>query len=125
MGASHTVLKGGGILAGYSIHVRPTLSSRESIDARELGPSFVGGLEDPGYLAKTAGFVDTRVMDVTPHFRETCIAWIEAMEFFEEELRAELDQSDYRDELRNKKDMLCGIDKGLLMRSLIVCKKEG
>jgi hypothetical protein len=46
------------------------------------------------------------------------------MKSLEEELMAELDPADYEEELRNKTDMLCGIEEGLLMRSLIVCKKE-
>lgn len=124
MRACRAVLKAGGLLAGYSIHVRPFLSSGESTRARELGPSFVDGLEDPEYLARTAGFSEINVTDVTPLFRETCIAWIEAMKFLEGELRGQLDPADYEDELRNKTDMLCGIEAGLLMRSLIVCKKE-
>ena len=124
MRESYAVLKPGGFLAGYSIHSSPFLSSVESTRARELGPSFVDGLDDPGYVAGTAGFSEISVTDVTPNFRETCVAWIEAMKSLEEELMAELDPADYEEELRNKTDRLCGIEEGLLMRSLIVCKKE-
>ncbi len=123
MRASHSVLKTGGIFAGYSIHASGPLTVEQSKRASDLGPSFVNGLEDPHYLAKEAGFSDVRVKDVTLHFRETCLAWIEAMESFQEELR-ELDETDYKEELKDKSDMLIGIEEGLLKRSLLICRRE-
>jgi len=122
--ASHAVLKKGGILVGYSIHLANPLTAEQSSRASDLGPSFVSGLEDPIGLAKEIGFVDITVKDVTPHFRRTCLTWIQAMMSMEGELRKSLDQGDYEDELQSKSDMLLGIEEGLLKRSLIICRRQ-
>ena len=122
--ASHAALKIGGLLVGYSIHLATPLTVGQSLRASVLGPSFVSGLEDPIGLAKEVGFVDITVKDVTPHFRRTCLAWIQAMVSMEGELKKGLDQGDYEDELQSKSDMLLGIEEGLLKRSLISCRRE-
>jgi hypothetical protein len=41
----------------------------------------------------------------------------------EPQLRRELGDEDFEDELDQKEGMLIGIDEGLLLRSLIICER--
>ena len=118
------MLRPAGVFVGYTIHMNSSLSAEKLVRASDLGPTFVDGFEDPENLAKTAGFVDTTVKDVTPQFKQTCVGWIEAMQFFGQDLKAELNREDYEEEMKNKTDMLLGIEEGLLRRALVVCRKD-
>jgi hypothetical protein len=92
--------------------------------ATELGPSLVCGCESPQELIGEAGFFSPQVTDVTVRFRRTCSAWLAAMKELEPQLRRELGDEDFEDELDQKESMLTGIDEGLLRRSLIICERR-
>ena len=74
----------------------------------------------PQELIGAAGFSQLQVTDVTGRFRQTCSAWLTAMRDVESQLRRELGDEDFEDELDQKESMLKGIDEGLLLRSLII-----
>ena len=105
------VLKPGGTVVGFSIHTPPSLNPAQEEQATELG------------LIDQAGFSGLEVMDVTARFRRTCSAWLAAMKELEPQLRRELGDEDFEDELDQKEGMLIGIDEGLLLRSLIICER--
>ena len=120
----HRILKPGGTLVGLSIHTPPSLTPVQEERATELGPSLVCGCESPQELIGDAGFFDPQVTDVTVRFRRTCSAWLAAMKELEPQLRRELGDEDFEDELDQKESMLTGIDEGLLRRSLIICERR-
>ena len=120
----HRILKPGGTLVGLSIHTPPSLTPAQEEQATELGPSLVCGCESPQELIGEAGFFDPQVTDVTVRFRRTCSAWLAAMKELEPQLRRELGDEDFEDELDQKESMLTGIDEGLLRRSLIICERR-
>lgn len=114
------ILKPGGRLVGLSIHTPKSLTSAQEERATELGPSLVSGCGSPQELIGAAGFSQLQVTDVTGRFRQTCSAWLTAMRELESQLRRELGDEDFEDELDQKESMLKGIDEGLLLRSLII-----
>ena len=114
----HRVLKPGGTVVGFSIHTPPSLTPVQEERATELGPSLVCGCESPQELIGEAGFSGLEVIDVTARFRRTCSAWLAAMKELGPQLRRELGDEDFEDELDQKESMLTGIDEGLLRRSL-------
>ena len=117
------VLKPGGMVVGLSIHTPPSLTPAQEEQATELGPSLVCGCESPQELIDQAGFSGLEVTDVTARFRRTCSAWLAAMKELEPQLRRDLGDEDFEDELDQKEGMLIGIDEGLLLRSLIICER--
>ena len=120
----HRVLKLGGTVVGFSIHTPPSLTPVQEERATELGPSLVCGCESPQELIGEAGFSGLEVIDVTARFRRTCSAWLAAMKELGPQLRRELGDEDFEDELDQKESMLTGIDEGLLRRSLIICERR-
>ncbi|HIB09638.1 MAG TPA: hypothetical protein EYO20_07335 [Gemmatimonadetes bacterium] len=114
------ILKPGGTVVGVSIHTPQSLTPAQEERAVELGPSLVCGCESPEELISQAGFSRPQVTDVTFRFRHTCLAWLTAMKELESQLRTELGDEDFEDELDQKESMLTGIDEGLLLRSLII-----
>ncbi len=113
------VLKPGGRIAGYVIHPPAGLTPTQERRAAELGPSDVAAPVSPVALTELA--VGTE--DVTAAFRATCAALRAARRDLEEELRGDEGDDFYEEALRTKDAMLCGIDEGVLCRSLIVAKK--
>ena len=120
----HRVLKLGGTVVGFSIHTPPSLTPVQEERATELGPSLVCGCESPQELIDQAGFSGLEIIDVTARFRRTCSAWLAAMKELGPQLRRELGDGDFEDELDQKESMLIGIDEGLLRRSLIICERR-
>ena len=119
----HRVLKAGGSLAGYTIHMPPGLSEQDLDRANELGPAFLGGWEDPATEAERAGFGIVKTLDVTARFRESDLAWLAGLEDREEVLREELGDEDYEHEVERKGSIVEGIDAGLLRRSFCVFER--
>ncbi len=110
-------------MAGYVIHTPVGLSQRDMAKADELGPSDVAAAISPADLARSAGFSVVRQEDVTSDFRTTCETILRARGELEEALRAEEGPEAYEEEQQKKRNMLLGIDQGLLLRCLIVAEK--
>ena len=117
------VLKPGGRIAGYVIHPPAGLTPAQERRAAELGPSDVTASASPAALTESAGLIILVTDDVTVAFRATCAALRAARSDLEEELRGDEGDDFYAEALHTKDAMLCGIDEGVLCRSLIVAKK--
>ena len=74
-------------------------------------------------LIESAGLTIMVAKDVTEAFRVTCTALQVARRDLEAELRGDEGDDFYEDALRTKDAMLCGIDEGVLCRSLIMARK--
>ena len=118
------VLKIGGSVAGYVIHVPVGLTEAQERRAADLGPPDVAASASPEVLAQTAGLGIVLREDVTDAFRSTCAALSAARRDLENELRADEGDDFYEEERRKKSAMLLGIDEGILCRSLVVANKR-
>ncbi len=123
MGACKDVLKSDGRIAGYTIHTRPRLTPSELERAVELGPSEVLADGSPAEQCEETGFRVVSVEDVTTEFRTTCETILREWSSLEAELRAEDGDEVFEEEMRKKSNMVAGVDKGLLARSLVVSQK--
>ena len=119
----HRVLEPGGRMAGYVIHTPVVLSEGDMAKADELGPSNSSATKSPADLARSAALSEIQQEDVTAHFRVTCEAILRARIELEETLRVEEGWEVFEEEQQKTRNMLLGIDQGLLLRSLIVAEK--
>ena len=117
------VLKSGGCIAGYVIHIPTGLTDAQERRAEDLGPSDVTASTSPEVLTQAAGLTVVVKEDVTDAFRATCAALVAARRDLEDELRADEGDDFYEEERRQKNAMLQGIDEGILCRSLVVANK--
>ena len=117
------VLKPGGRIAGYVIHIPTGLTEAQERRAADLGPSDVTASTSPEVLTQAAGLTVVVKEDVTDAFRATCAALVAARRDLEDELRADEGDDFYEEERRKKNAMLQGIDEGILCRSLVVANK--
>ncbi len=117
---SHRVLEPGGLLAGYVIHTPPDLSAAAGARAAELGPSNIVEPESYATLLDRVGFSRVSEEDVTTTFAQTAAALLEAREALVDVLRAEEGEQIYQEEYSKLRDMVLGIDEGLVRRALIV-----
>ena len=118
------VLKSGGRIAGYVIHIPVGVTAAQERRAAALGPSDVPAPASPEALTRAAGLTIVVIQDVTDAFRVTCAALAAARRDLEDELRADEGDDFYEEERRKKNAMLKGIDEGILRRSLVVASKE-
>ena len=118
------VLKPGGRIAGYVIHIPAGVTEAQERQAAELGPSDVAASASPEALTQAAGLTIVVTEDVTDAFRATCAALAAARRDLEDELRADEGDDFYEEERRKKTAMLKGIEEGILRRSLVVANKE-
>ena len=114
------VLKPGGSIAGYVIHVPAGMTKAQERRANELGPSEVVAPSSFETLSQVAGLTIVLTEDVTEAFRSTCAALATARRDLENELRIAEGDDFYEEERRKKHAMLEGIDEGILRRSLVV-----
>ena len=118
------VLKPGGRLAGYVIHVAPGLAMRDYERAVELGPSEIGAREDPGPLHKLAGFVEVRQIDTTDQWLATTSSFIKARERHEKGLRLTEGDQAYEEEQAKKRGLVGGMASGILRRCLVTGRRS-
>ena len=120
LGESHRVLEPGGLLAGYVIHTPPGLSAAADARAAELGPSKIVAPESYATLLDRVGFSRVSEEDVTSTFAQTAAALLEAREALVDVLRAEEGEEIYQEEYSKLRDMVLGIDEGLVDRKSVV-----
>lgn len=123
MRACRGVLKPDGRIAGYTIHTRARLTPLELERAVDLGPSEVLADGSPAEQCEENGFRVISVEDVTREFRTTCETILREWSSLEAELRVEEGDDVFEEEMRKKTNMVAGVDKGLLARSLVVAQK--
>jgi len=113
------VLKLGGRIAGYVIHVSPDLSSRDYSRAVELGPSEIGALEDPARLHELAGFAEVRQVDTTDQWLATTSSLIQVRDHHERGLRLAEGDDAFEEEQAKKRGLVAGMTEGILRRCLV------
>lgn len=117
------VLKPGGRLAGYLIHTPAGLTPDEMSAAAEMGPSEVLGAESLEALADPAGLDVVDQRDVTGELRRTCEALVRTRAHHEAALRRIEGDDVYEEEQEKRLAMIRGIDRRLLLRSLVVLRR--
>lgn len=113
------VLRSGGRVAGYVIHVAPGLSPSDYERAVQLGPSEVGADENPARLHELAGFADVEQVDTTDRWLETTSLFITARERHEEGLRLAEGDEAFDEEQAKKRGLVDAITTGILRRCLV------
>jgi hypothetical protein len=111
-------------LAGYVIHTPSGLSRAQEALAAEWGPPAVAAEASPPDLARAAGFVVSREVDVTEDFLETCERIIDARLSHEAALRDRYGDDAFEEEQIKKLDIRKAIRSGLLRRMLLVASKR-
>lgn len=118
------MLRPGGCIAYYTIHVTPGLSPRAYRNAVRLGPPEVGSFpRDASTMLATAGFADVAQVDVTKAFLEICRAFRSARDRYADRLRVEEGEVVFEEEQDKKRRFIEGIEGGLLRRSLLLGSK--
>ena len=117
---SRRVLEPGGLMVGYVIHTPPGLGAAAGARAAELGPSKIVAAESYATMLDWAGFSRVSEEDVTTAFAQTAAALLEAREALVDVLRAGEGEKIYQEEYSKLRDMVSGIDEGLVRRALIV-----
>ena len=117
------MLRLGGRLAYYVIHVTPNLSPRDYRRASKLGPPEVGSRRDSVTLIETAGFVDVVQIDVTEEFLRTGRAFLDVTQRYSAELRQQDGEAAFEEAQAKTRCNMEGIETGLLRRSLLVGTK--
>jgi len=113
------VLRSGGRIAGYVIHVASDLSSRDYSRAVELGPSEVGAREDPARLHELAGFAEVRQVDTTDQWLATTSSLIRVRDHHERGLRLAEGDDAFEEEQAKKRGLVEGMTVGILRRCLV------
>ncbi len=116
------VLVPGGRIALLSIHVSPDLSEEDQRRAVELGPTMGASSEPLPDLLKSAGFVEVVEIDRTEAFAQTCETILRIRDELDARLRSEEGDEAFEVELTKKRNMLEGIQAGLLRRSLLTAR---
>jgi hypothetical protein len=117
------VLKPGGRIAGYVIHVASGLSTQDYRKAVELGPSEVGAREDPARLHHLAGLAEVEQVDTTDQWLATTSSFIMARERHEKGLRLAEGDEAYEEEQAKKRGLVEGMTVGILRRCLVYAKR--
>lgn len=117
------MLKQGGRIAGYVIHVAPGLAPRDYERALELGPSEIGAREDPGRLHELAGFSGIEQIDTTDQWLATTSSFMKARERHEKGLRLAEGDAAYEAEQAKKRGLVEGMTTGILRRCLVQGKR--
>lgn len=117
------MLRQGGRIAGYVIHVAPGLAPRDYERALELGPGEIGAREDPGRLHELAGFAEVRQIDTTDQWLATTSSFIKARESHEKGLRLAEGNEAYEAEQAKKRGLVEGMTVGILRRCLVQGKR--
>lgn len=111
------------MIAGFVIHTPEGLTDDQRVRAAELGPSEVAADGSPSTQLIAAGFEVVTQLDLTEGFTRTCRALLGTRNKAEDSLRAIEGDDDFEEELLKKREMLKGIEAGLLQRSLVTGRR--
>lgn len=106
-------------MAFFTITVAPGLDKSEHRRAVRIGPRAVAARREADELMAQAGFVDVEMQDVTREFVDTARSWHREYKENERELR-ELLGTEYDELYVNRVDMIRGVERNLLRRTLVV-----
>jgi hypothetical protein len=118
--ASHRVLRPGGRIAFYSIHVPAGLSDRDRRRGVRAGPPAVATSSTYPNLLRSARFVDLVEVDVTAAYLDTARAWLRHGQQYADELAALEPPDVFADKLTRRRTAIAAIEAGLLRRSLFL-----
>lgn len=113
--ASHRVLRPGGRIAFYTIHIPPGLSGRERRRGVLAGPPVVASSSTYPGLLRSARFADLVEVDVTAAYLDTARAWLRHGQRYAEQLATLEPPGVFADKLARRST---AIEAGLLRRSL-------
>ncbi len=107
-----------------TIEPAPRLSPAQRRLARRSGPSAV--LTRTSYLSllATAGFAEVEIDDITPAYRATQHAWIEATRRRSEPIRAATGDAAFEQRLADRSLALDAIDAGVLRRACYLTSRR-
>ena len=117
------VLRPGGLLAAVAIECPPGLSAADAELAAVLGPADVhadGALVE---MAATVGLEPLHVVDWTHGLRAVAERTITGLEGASEAIRLAEGDAVYEEELSKKARMVEGIDRGVLVRTLVIARR--
>ena len=103
-------------MAFLTISITPGLSKKEHRRAARIGPRSVASTRPVDELMVSAGFEDVKVDDVTSDFLATARAWLDGYTRHEERLRDLIGEEMFDDLDKNRRDLISGIEGGLLRR---------
>lgn len=112
------MLRPAGRAAYLTIVVSPGLSKSDHRKAVRLGPRAIASTRPLDVLTTAAGFSYVEVTDVTKSFLEVARAWQSEFVRHERELK-EVMGDEWEERLRDRADMIRGVEQGLLRRVLV------
>lgn len=117
--AINRVLKPGGKLGFRTILSVETTSESDRAFLEMISPMVGAGA---GYevLLHEAGFVEVTITDITPDYALTVSKWIEAWEADQAAIIDVCGEEDYEERMSRRRNMLEAIDRGLLLRQLVL-----
>lgn len=123
--ACRQILRSGGRIGGYVIHAPTGLTEEEKRHAADAGPPDVLAAVSPDEQLEAAGLEVVVHEDVTSAYRGLSERTLEASLELEEELRSELGDAAFDERIEQRRGAIAAIDRGLLLRSLLVGEKRG
>jgi hypothetical protein len=118
------VLKPGGRLAFFTIHMATGLTKREQGRARRAGPPALATRRPYPQLLAAAGFTSVEAHDMSDEFTKTAASWFESRSRYEAELRATEGETEYLDCTRERRLLLAAARDGLLKRTLFTAERR-
>lgn len=123
--ACRRLLRPGGRVAYFVIHVAPELSASGHRRAVLAGPRAVDSRRQPGELASQAGFTEVEEIDATTEYLQTARGWFEHSWRFADELKEIVGPLEFEQKQADRRVAIRTIEAGLLRRSLVVAVRPG
>ena len=124
--ACRRVLRPGGLLAFYTIHMTPGLSEAHRRRAAQLGPPAVASASrEQSELLRSAGLEAISESDLTDEFLRIARGWGKARLRHADGLRESEGADQFEEKLADNRAGIEGIEAGLLRRALFVAERPG
>jgi len=117
------VLKPGGRIAYYTIHLADGLTPAQRRRAAAAGPNCVAARATQDALLRAAGFRDAVARDVTDEYLRLARAWRAARDRREPALRAVQGDAKFDEQRADNLAQIAAIEAGLLRRSLLTATR--
>ena len=106
-------------MAYTTIVTSPELDRAQHREAVRLGPSAVDSTAPDDVLMQKAGWADVRITDVTSGFLDTARSWLNQFSLFESDIKELLGEAEWEDRQTSRRQIVNGIEAGLLRRILV------
>lgn len=106
-------------MAYTTIVTPPGLDRARHQEAVRLGPPAVDASAPDDVLMQKAGLRDVRIIDVTSEFLDTARAWLTEFSRHESDVKATLGGAEWEDRQASRRQIVAGIETGLLRRVLV------